>query len=85
MQISCTDQYCAFPLNGNELCIWSTSDPTEEEPLILKGHHQPITAVIVCDGINPHLVCSASQDYVILWNISKCRTSVLQGESSLFS
>ncbi|MEE6475455.1 hypothetical protein FKM82_010750, partial [Ascaphus truei] len=78
VQLACSPQYCAFPLNGNELCIWKTTNP-HEQPMLLKGHHQPITAVAFGNGINPCLVCSASQDYVILWNLDKCKTTVLQG------
>ncbi|XP_041418683.1 WD repeat-containing protein 27 isoform X2 [Xenopus laevis] len=78
VQISCSCQYCAFPLNGNDLCIWSISNPTEE-PIILKGHHQPITAVTLSYGMNPCLVCSASPDYVILWKMDECKSSLLEG------
>ncbi|XP_017949681.1 WD repeat-containing protein 27 isoform X2 [Xenopus tropicalis] len=78
VQISCTSQYCAFPLNGNNLCIWNISNPTEQ-PIILKGHHQPITAVTLSYVMNPWLVCSASPDYVILWNIKECKSSLLKG------
>lgn len=26
VQLACSLHYCAFPLNGNELCIWNMSD-----------------------------------------------------------
>ncbi|XP_075059619.1 WD repeat-containing protein 27 isoform X2 [Mixophyes fleayi] len=79
VQFACTHQYCAFTLNGNELCIWKT-DSIHEEPLILKGHHQPITAVALKHDGGQWLVCSASQDYVIIWNLNECRQASLQGQ-----
>lgn len=26
VQLACSLHYCAFPLNGNELCVWDTTD-----------------------------------------------------------
>jgi hypothetical protein len=30
--------------------------------------------------VNPLLICSASQDCVITWNLDKCREKMLQGK-----
>lgn len=27
VQLACSAQYCAFPVDGNALCVWSTEDP----------------------------------------------------------
>lgn len=27
-QLACRAQYCAFPVDGNMLCVWSTEDPS---------------------------------------------------------
>ncbi|KAM4041950.1 WD repeat-containing protein 27 [Anomaloglossus baeobatrachus] len=78
VQLACTHQYCAFPINGNDLCIWST-DTLQEQPLILKGHHQPITAVALKNSGRHCLAYSASQDYVIFWNIHECTQAAHQG------
>ncbi|XP_075718845.1 WD repeat-containing protein 27 [Rhinoderma darwinii] len=78
VQLACTHQYCAFPLNGNELCIWNTAT-LQEQPLILKGHHQPITAVALKNDGRQCLAYSASQDYVITWNIHECTQAAHQG------
>lgn len=78
VQLACTHQYCAFPLNGNELCVWNTST-LQEQPLILKGHHQAITAVALKNDGSQCIACSASQDYVIIWNIHKCTQAAQQG------
>uniref|UniRef100_A0A4X2LXJ3 WD repeat domain 27 n=2 Tax=Vombatus ursinus TaxID=29139 RepID=A0A4X2LXJ3_VOMUR len=76
VQLACSQHYCAFPLNGNELCIWNTSD-SFNQPLHLIGHHQSITAVTFGNRVNPLLVCSASCDYVIVWNLVECGERVL--------
>ncbi|XP_058145701.1 WD repeat-containing protein 27 isoform X2 [Dasypus novemcinctus] len=78
VQLACSKHDCAFPLNGNELCIWNTKNPFNQL-LILRGHHQSITAVTFGNKVNPLLICSASEDYVILWNLDECKEKVLQG------
>ncbi|XP_015270887.1 PREDICTED: WD repeat-containing protein 27 [Gekko japonicus] len=79
VQLACDLHYCAFPLNGNELCIWNTTDDTDHQPLHLIGHHHSITALAFGNKVNPLLVCSASCDYVIVWNLDECMKKVLQG------
>uniref|UniRef100_A0A9L0JWE9 WD repeat domain 27 n=1 Tax=Equus asinus TaxID=9793 RepID=A0A9L0JWE9_EQUAS len=78
VQLACGVQHCAFPLDGNQLCIWNTQDPSHQR-LILRGHQQPITAVAFGNTANPLLICSASQDCVIMWNLDECREKVLEG------
>ncbi|XP_053316236.1 WD repeat-containing protein 27 [Spea bombifrons] len=78
VQLACSQQYCAFPLNGNDLCIWNTKN-SDEHAIVLKGHHQLITAVTLRYGTDSCLVCSASRDYVILWNIDECKKSIQRG------
>uniref|UniRef100_A0A1D5QAP3 WD repeat domain 27 n=1 Tax=Macaca mulatta TaxID=9544 RepID=A0A1D5QAP3_MACMU len=82
VQLACSMQDCAFPLDGTELCIWNTKSPSHQL-LILRGHHQPITAIAFGNKVNPLLICSASLDYVIMWNLDECREKVLQEESQL--
>ncbi|XP_014652929.1 PREDICTED: WD repeat-containing protein 27 [Ceratotherium simum simum] len=78
VQLACSVPHCAFPLDGNKLCIWNTNDPSHQF-LVLRGHHWPITAMAFGNTANPLLICSASQDYVIMWNLDECREKVLQG------
>ncbi|XP_040483432.1 WD repeat-containing protein 27 [Ursus maritimus] len=80
VQLACSAQYCAFPVDGNALCVWSTKDPLYQ-PLTLRGHHEPITAVAFGNAVSPLLICSASRDYVIMWSLDECRQKALQGES----
>ncbi|XP_048210416.1 WD repeat-containing protein 27 isoform X1 [Perognathus longimembris pacificus] len=78
VQLACSTQYCAFPLHGNQLCVWDTTSPLHQH-LILQGHHHSITAMAFGNKLDPPLVCSASQDYVIMWNLDECRKKILQG------
>ncbi|XP_054826140.1 WD repeat-containing protein 27 [Eublepharis macularius] len=79
VQLACGLHYCAFPLNGNELCIWNTTDDSDHQPLHLIGHHHSITALAFGSKVNPLLICSASSDYVIVWNLDEYMKKVLQG------
>ncbi|XP_007948695.1 WD repeat-containing protein 27 [Orycteropus afer afer] len=78
VQLACSEPYCAFPLNGRELCVWSARSP-DDQLLILRGHHQSITAVAFGNKVSPHLLCSASPDNVLVWHLSECRDNALQG------
>uniref|UniRef100_A0A8B9WY09 WD repeat domain 27 n=1 Tax=Bos mutus grunniens TaxID=30521 RepID=A0A8B9WY09_BOSMU len=78
VQLACNGQSCAFPLDGNELCIWDTEEPPHQL-MILKGHRQPITAVTFGSRESPLLVCSASLDCVLVWSLDECRQEELQG------
>ncbi|XP_064149446.1 WD repeat-containing protein 27 isoform X1 [Loxodonta africana] len=77
VQLACSEPYCAFPLNGHELCVWNARSPSDQF-LILRGHHQSITAVAFGNKVSPLLVCSASRDYVIVWNLEECKENALQ-------
>nr|XP_048277424.1 WD repeat-containing protein 27 isoform X3 [Myodes glareolus] len=76
--LACSTQYCAFPLDGNHLCVWSPRDPSHQL-LTLRGHHQLITAVAFGNQVDPLQLCSASQDCVIMWNVDECREKTLRG------
>ncbi|XP_076782672.1 WD repeat-containing protein 27 isoform X2 [Arvicanthis niloticus] len=76
--LACSTQHCAFPLDGNRLCVWSPKDPSHQL-LTLQGHHQLITAVVFGNQMDPFLLCSASDDYIIVWNVDECREKTLKG------
>ncbi|XP_066104266.1 WD repeat-containing protein 27 [Saccopteryx bilineata] len=78
VQLACCPPLCAFPVDGDALGVWSTRDPPHQL-LILRGHHQPVTAVAFGNTGIPLLVCSASQDCVIMWRLDECRARRLQG------
>uniref|UniRef100_A0A663E7M9 WD repeat domain 27 n=1 Tax=Aquila chrysaetos chrysaetos TaxID=223781 RepID=A0A663E7M9_AQUCH len=74
VQLACSHHHCAFPLHQNELCIWNTATP-----LHLSGHLYSISAVSFGSKINPLLVCSASRERVIVWNLDECTEKVQEG------
>uniref|UniRef100_A0A8C8E6V2 WD repeat domain 27 n=1 Tax=Otus sunia TaxID=257818 RepID=A0A8C8E6V2_9STRI len=74
VQLAWSQHRCAFPLDRNELCIWDT-----ETPLLLSGHHYSISAVSFGHKTNPLLVCSASRERVIVWNLDECTQKVQEG------
>ncbi|NWI84461.1 WDR27 protein, partial [Pitta sordida] len=74
--LACSHHYCAFPVNRNELCIWNTATA---QPLFLAGHHCSISALSFGSNINPLLVCSASHERVIVWNLDECTQKVQEG------
>ncbi|XP_054052137.1 WD repeat-containing protein 27 [Rissa tridactyla] len=76
VQLACSHHHCAFPLNRNELCIWNTATA---QPLRLSGHHYSISAVSFGSKPNPLLVCSASRERVIVWNLDECTQKVQEG------
>uniref|UniRef100_A0A8D2BE83 WD repeat domain 27 n=1 Tax=Sciurus vulgaris TaxID=55149 RepID=A0A8D2BE83_SCIVU len=77
VQLACGPLYCAFPLDGNQLCLWSIRDPSHQL-LILQGHLQTITAMAFGNKENPSLLCSASQDHLRIWNLDECRENTLK-------
>ncbi|KAM6181746.1 LOW QUALITY PROTEIN: WD repeat-containing protein 27 [Erethizon dorsatum] len=78
VQLACNAQFCAFPLDGNQLCLWGCRGPSHQL-LILQGHLQSITAVAFGNRETPPLICSASQDFVMMWNLEECREKIIQG------
>uniref|UniRef100_A0A8D1ZGU2 WD repeat domain 27 n=1 Tax=Sus scrofa TaxID=9823 RepID=A0A8D1ZGU2_PIG len=78
VHLACSRQHCAFPLDGDALCVWSTQDPSHQ-PLILRGHLRPVTAVAFGNA-HPLLLCSASRDRVMMWNLGECREKTLDGQ-----
>ncbi|XP_013366201.1 PREDICTED: WD repeat-containing protein 27 isoform X3 [Chinchilla lanigera] len=78
VQLACSAQFCAFPLDGNQLCLWGCRGPSHQL-LILQGHLQSITAIAFGNQETPSLICSASQDFVMMWNLEECREKIIQG------
>ncbi|NXI13906.1 WDR27 protein, partial [Irena cyanogastra] len=74
--LACSHHLCAFPVSRNELCVWNTATA---QPLYLSGHHYSISALSFGSKINPLLVCSASHERVIVWNLDECTQKVQEG------
>ncbi|NWY38294.1 WDR27 protein, partial [Sylvia atricapilla] len=74
--LACSHHHCAFPVNRNELCVWNTATA---QPLFLSGHRCSISALSFGSKINPLLVCSASHEHVIVWDLDECTQKVQEG------
>ncbi|NXB78156.1 WDR27 protein, partial [Donacobius atricapilla] len=74
--LACSHHHCAFPVGRNELCVWNTATA---QPLYLSGHHCSISALSFGSKINPLLVCSASHERVIVWDLDECTQKVQEG------
>ena len=50
------------------------------QPLALTGHHGEISAMVFGRRDTQVLLCSASADYIIVWNIELCQKRVDDGK-----
>lgn len=53
------------------------------QPLLLTGHHGEISAMVFGRGSRPLLLCSASADYIIVWDIQQCQRKTQKGEKTV--
>lgn len=53
------------------------------QPLLLTGHHSHVNAMTFGKGSRPVLLCSASSDYVIVWDIEHCQRRIQEGKISM--
>ncbi|NWZ25789.1 WDR27 protein, partial [Asarcornis scutulata] len=72
---ACSHPYCAFPLNKRELCVWSPAG----QPLHLLGHQHSVSALSFGNKTEPLLLCSASRECVIVWNLAECAQKEQEG------
>ncbi|XP_035462344.1 WD repeat-containing protein 27 isoform X2 [Scophthalmus maximus] len=77
-QLPCCHSYCGVPVRGKDMLIYSHVD-TEQKPLLLTGHHGEIGAMTFGKGSSPVFLCSASADYIIVWEIELCQMRVKEG------
>ncbi|KAL7383391.1 hypothetical protein ABVT39_009646 [Epinephelus coioides] len=66
-------------MHGKEILIYSIMD-VEQQPLLLTGHHGEITAMTFGKRSGPVLLCSASADYIIVWDIELCQKKTQAGK-----
>lgn len=50
------------------------------QPLQLTGHHGEISAMTFGKGSRPVLLCSASADYIIVWDLELCQRRTQEGK-----
>uniref|UniRef100_A0A8C6KNE8 WD repeat domain 27 n=1 Tax=Nothobranchius furzeri TaxID=105023 RepID=A0A8C6KNE8_NOTFU len=73
-QLACSRSFCAAPLRSKEVCVHPL------QPLLLTGHHGDINAMTFGKRNIPVLLCSASADYVIVWDVENCQRKIQEGE-----
>ncbi|XP_037639064.1 WD repeat-containing protein 27 isoform X2 [Sebastes umbrosus] len=78
-QLACCHSYCGLPLNGKDMLIYSNVD-IQHKPLLLTGHHGEVSAMTFGKGSGPALLCSASADYIIVWDIELCQKRTQEGK-----
>uniref|UniRef100_A0A3Q2XZN1 WD repeat domain 27 n=1 Tax=Hippocampus comes TaxID=109280 RepID=A0A3Q2XZN1_HIPCM len=67
--------YTCIPQNGKDILMYSNADA-----LLFTGHHSEITSMTFGKKNSPVLLCSASADYIIVWNVEVCQRRVSQGQ-----
>ncbi|XP_042358717.1 WD repeat-containing protein 27 [Plectropomus leopardus] len=78
-QLACCHSYCGLPLHGKEMLIYNTME-VKQQPLLLTGHHGEISAMTFGKRSGPVLLCSASADYIIVWDIELCQKRTQEGK-----
>ncbi|XP_054456736.1 WD repeat-containing protein 27 [Anoplopoma fimbria] len=81
LQLACCHWYCGIPLHGKEMLIYSNVH-IEQKPLLLTGHHGEISAMTFGTRSSPVLLCSASADYIIVWDIELCQKRTQEGKAA---
>ncbi|XP_062320459.1 WD repeat-containing protein 27 [Osmerus eperlanus] len=76
--LACSPSYCAVPSNRNDLLVYSHQN-TAEKPLRLCGNHGEVGALEFGAQGTPALLCSASADYVIVWDLDRCSSRSRRG------
>lgn len=52
------------------------------QPLQLTGHHGEVSALAFGQRSRPTLLCSASADYIIVWDIEECQRKTQKGQNN---
>uniref|UniRef100_A0A8C1ZEA0 WD repeat-containing protein 27 n=1 Tax=Cyprinus carpio TaxID=7962 RepID=A0A8C1ZEA0_CYPCA len=77
LQLACCPSHCAVPWQDKNIRIYENSNL--EPPLELTGHHGDVSAMAFGTVTDRLLLCSASEDYVIVWDIDRCYTQIKEG------
>ncbi|XP_078788169.1 WD repeat-containing protein 27 isoform X3 [Oryzias latipes] len=78
-QIACCQLFFGIPHHGKDLLIYNILD-LQQKPLLLIGHHGVVSAMTFGNAMSPVLLCSASDDYIIVWDVQKCQKQTQKGE-----
>ncbi|XP_063047396.1 WD repeat-containing protein 27 [Engraulis encrasicolus] len=78
MQLDCCLSHSVLTHQGKNLIVHSNADPAQA-PLVLTGHHGVVSAVSFGKRRDPLLLCSASEDYLITWDVERCYQRATHG------
>ncbi|XP_072293621.1 WD repeat-containing protein 27 [Eucyclogobius newberryi] len=76
-QLACCQSFCAI-LNDKDILVYHHMD-TKRQQLQLTGHHSDISVMTFGKGNRP-VLCSASADYIIIWDIESCQKRAREGQ-----
>ncbi|XP_055083469.1 WD repeat-containing protein 27 [Periophthalmus magnuspinnatus] len=76
-QLACYQSFCAI-LNGKDILVYYHMDMKKLQ-LQLTGHHSDISVMTFGKGNKP-VLCSASNDYLIVWDIESCQRRAREGK-----
>ncbi|OWF38257.1 WD repeat-containing protein 27 [Mizuhopecten yessoensis] len=77
-QLATDGLYLAIPHTRCSVGVWSLQH-LSFKPLELEGHRKILTSISLGSRSSPKLLCSAAEDYVIVWNLLKARQMVDKG------
>ncbi|XP_043110985.1 WD repeat-containing protein 27 [Puntigrus tetrazona] len=77
LQLACCPSHCAVSWQDKNIRIYENNNL--EPPLELTGHHGYVSAMTFGMVRDRLLLCSASADYVIIWDIDRCYTQIKDG------
>ncbi|XP_076099773.1 WD repeat-containing protein 27-like isoform X1 [Mytilus galloprovincialis] len=78
IQIALDGTFLALPLTRTTAGVWSLQD-LSFKPLELEGHRKTLRCMCFGHGSQPKYICTAADDYVIVWNIHLARQAVSKG------
>ncbi|KAA0718154.1 WD repeat-containing protein 27 [Triplophysa tibetana] len=77
VQLACCSSHCAVPWQDKNIRVYTTNNL--EHPLELTGHHGNVSAMVLGTLKDRLILCSASEEYVIVWDINRCYRQVKEG------
>ncbi|KAL2083020.1 hypothetical protein ACEWY4_020793 [Coilia grayii] len=78
LQLDCCPSHSVLTCQGKNLMVHCVTDPSQT-PLHLTGHHGHVSAVSFGKRRDPIMLCSASEDYVIAWDVERCYKRAREG------
>uniref|UniRef100_A0A8C1XC73 WD repeat domain 27 n=1 Tax=Cyprinus carpio TaxID=7962 RepID=A0A8C1XC73_CYPCA len=70
LQLACCPSHCAVSWQDKSIRIYENNNL--QPPLELTGHHGDVSAMVIGMVRDRLVFCSASEDYVIVWDSDRC-------------